>query len=54
MFTQTLLLLSLVTVLAADLRGHLQVPEPAGGTALLCGLLVIAYMARRRTRWPEG
>ena len=54
MLTQTVMLLSLALLLAAHPLRDWQVPEPAGGTALLCGLLVIAYMAWRRSRWPEG
>lgn len=54
MLTQTLTLLSLALLLATDPMRHWQVPEPAAGTALLCGLLAIAYMAWRRSRWPEG
>lgn len=52
MLIQTLALLSLSMLLAAHPRW--QIPEPAAGTALLCGLLVIGYMAWRRSRWPEG
>lgn len=29
-------------------------PEPTGWTALLCGLLVVAFIARRKSNWPEG
>jgi len=54
MFTQTLILLSLSLLLAGIPQGHWQVPEPAAGTALLCGLVIVAYMAWRRSRWPEG
>ena len=54
MLTQTVMLLSLALLLAAHPLRDWQVPEPAGGTALLCGMLVIAYMAWRRSRWPEG
>lgn len=54
MLAQTLMLLSLALLLAAHPLRDWQIPEPAAGTALLCGLLVIAYMAWRRSRWPEG
>jgi hypothetical protein len=30
------------------------IPEPTGGMALLCGLLAMAHIARRRANWPEG
>ena len=54
MLAQTLILLSLALLLAAHPLRDWQMPEPASGSALLCGLLVIAYMAWRRSRWPEG
>ena len=54
MLAQTLILLSLALLLAAHPLRDWQMPEPAAGSALLCGLLVIAYMAWRRSRWPEG
>ncbi|HZN87063.1 MAG TPA: hypothetical protein VFB53_09805 [Burkholderiales bacterium] len=54
MLTQTLTLLSLALLLAAHPLRHWEMPEPAAGSALLCGLLVISFMAWRRSRWPEG
>lgn len=54
MLTQTLTLLSLALLLAAHPLRHWEMPEPAAGSALFCGLLIIAFMAWRRSRWPEG
>lgn len=30
------------------------VPEPSGWTSLLCGLLAVAFIARRKTGWPQN
>lgn len=59
MLTRLLALLLLAMTLAASAQTvapalPLTVPEPADWKALVCGLLVIAYMARRRSRWLAG